>query len=133
MQIRINNIGVKPPAYIGTPPENAHRTLSVVQYYPCRYYGKLEEYLASGWVEESTALYKDNCSVSKNLFALSELCLGIASIVYNPKELCTDLKSVGERLLNLSKKDRNDFFEVYEIAVKKLAEACSDEDINLCG
>jgi hypothetical protein len=52
----------------------------------------------------------------------------IAYIKYDPDELCTDLKSVGERVLNLSKQDRDDFFEVYELATKKLAEAYSDED-----
>jgi hypothetical protein len=52
----------------------------------------------------------------------------IADLTYSTKEEDTFLETVGERLLNLSKEDRDTFFEVYEIAAKKLAEAYSDED-----
>ena len=130
MKIRINNIGAKKPAYIGSPPADAHRRLSIVQYYPCQYYGKLDEYLADGWeyVDEGTRIRKDNCTISKSFFDLEELLMGIADITYDPSEDCTDLETVGERVLNLSKKDREDFFEVYELAARKLREACSDED-----
>ena len=130
MKIRINNIGARPPAYIGQPPADAHRRLSIVLYYPCQYYGKLDEYLADGWeyVDEGTRIRKDNCTISKSFFDLEELLMSIADITYDPSEDCTDLETVGERVLNLSKKDREDFFEVYELAARKLREACSDED-----
>ena len=130
MKIRINNIGAKKPAYIGSPPADAHRRLSIVQYYPCQYYGKLDEYLADGWeyVDEGTRIRKDNCTISKSFFDLEELLMGIADITYDPSEDCTNLETVGERVLNLSKADREDFFEVYELAARKLREACSDED-----
>ena len=130
MKIRINNIGAKKPAYIGSPPADAHRRLSIVQYYPCQYYGKLDEYLADGWeyVDEGTRIRKDNCTISKSFFDLEELLMSIADITYDPSEGCTDLETVGERVLNLSKADREDFFEVYELAARKLREACSDED-----
>ena len=130
MKIRIDNIGTKKPAYIGKPPADAHRRLDIVRYYPCEYYGKLDEYIADGWetVEEGTHLKKDRCTISKSFFDREELCYTIAYIIYDPREVCTDLKSVGERLLSLSKKDRADFFEVYEIAAAKLREACSEEE-----
>jgi len=130
MKIRINNIGARPPVYIGKPSKDAYRTLSIVQYYPCQYYGKLEEYLADGWqyVDDGTRLRKDNCTISKSFFDKEELLMGIADLEYDPSEDCTDLKTVGERVLNLSKKDRDDFFEVYELAARKLREACSDEE-----
>ena len=130
MKIRINNIGARPPVYIGQPPKNAYRRLSIVLYYPCQYYGKLEEYLADGWeyVDEGTRLRKDNCTMSKSFFDKEELLMGIADIEYDSNEDCTNLETVGERVLNLSKKDREDFFEVYELAARKLREACSDED-----
>ena len=130
MKIRINNIGARPPVYIGEPPKNSYRTLSIVQYYPCQYYGKLEEYLADGWqyVDEGTRIRKDNCTISRSLFDKEELLMSIASITYDPSEDCTDLQTVGERILNLSKENREDFFEVYELAARKLRETCSDED-----
>ena len=130
MKIRINNIGARPPVYIGNPPENAYRRLSIVLYYPCQYYGKLEEYLADGWeyVDEGTRIRKDNCTISKSFFDKEELLMGIADLEYDSNEDCTNLETVGERVLNLSKKDREDFFEVYELAARKLRETCSDEE-----
>ena len=130
MKIRINNIGARKPAYIGSPPADAHLRLSIVQYYPCQYYGKLEEYLADGWqyIDEGTRLKKGNCAISKSFFDKEELLMSIADITYDPSEGCTDLETVGERVLNLSKQNREDFFEVYEIAARKLREACSDEE-----
>ena len=130
MKIRINNIGARPPAYIGQPPKDAHRRLSIVLYYPCQYYGKLEEYIADGWeyVDDGTRLRKDNCTMSKSFFDKEELLMSIADLEYDPSEDCTNLETVGERVLNLSKQNREDFFEVYELAARKLREACSDED-----
>lgn len=129
MKIRINNIGARPPVYIGKSPKDAHRTLSIVKYYPNQYYGKLEEYLADGWVyvDDNTRIKKNNCSISASMFNLEESCMSIADIEYDPSEGCTDLETVGERILYLSKKDREDFFEVYELAARKLREACSEE------
>ena len=130
MKIRINNIGARKPAYIGQPPADAHRRLSIVQYYPCQYYGKLEEYLADGWeyVDDGTRIRKDNCTISKSFFDTEELLMSIADLKYDSSEDCTDLETVGERVLNLSKQNREDFFEVYELAARKLREACGDED-----
>lgn len=129
MKIRINNIGARPPVYIDKSPKDAHHTLSIVKYYPNQYYGKLEEYLADGWdySEDNICLRKDNCSISASMFNLEESCMSIAYITYDPNERCTDLQTVGERILYLSKKDREDFFEVYELAARKLREACSEE------
>jgi hypothetical protein len=129
MKIRIDNIGARSPVYIGKPPANAHHILDIVQYYPCRYYGKLEEYLNDGWADcGNGVIRKDNCTIGKSCFSNEEVCNSIAQIEWNPKEDCTELSTIGERLLNLSKEDRDIFFEVYEIAAKKLAEAYSDED-----
>jgi len=129
MKIRINNFGAKSPTYIGKPPVNAHHILDIVKYYPCRYYGKLEEYLNDGWEDcGNGVIRKDNCTIGKSCFTLEEVCNSIAQIEWNPKEDCTELSTIGERLLDLSKEDRDTFFEVYEIAAKKLTEAYSDED-----
>jgi len=130
MKIRINNIGARPPVYIGKPPADVHRRLSIVQYYPNQYYRKLEEYLADGWeyVDNNTRLKKDNCLIGVSSFNNEELCMVVADVEYDSSEDCTDLKTVGERVLNLSKQNREDFFEVYELAARKLREACGDED-----
>lgn len=123
MKIRINNIGARSS-------ENSHRTLSFVKYYANMYYGKLKVHLDDGWeyVDDNTRIGKNNCFISVSAFDNEEMSMVIARITYDPDEICTDLKSVGERVLNLSKRDREDFFEVYELAARKLREACSDED-----
>lgn len=122
MKIRINNIGARPS-------ENAHRILSIVQYYPNQYYGKLEEYLANGWeyVDDNSRIRKYNCTISVSAFDKEEMSMVIARITYDPDELCTDLKSVGERILNLSEDDRKDFFEVYKIATNKMKEIFKEQ------
>lgn len=128
MKIRINNIGVHPTTYIGKQPDNAKHTLSIVQYYTNRYHGRLNEYLANGWeyVDSNTRIRKGNCTISVSAFNNAELCMVIAYITYDTDECVTDLKSVGERILNLSEDDRKDFFEVYKIAANRMKEARSE-------
>lgn len=128
MKIRINNIGVRPPTYISKQPENAKHTLSIVQYYTNRYHGRLDEYLANGWeyVDDNTRISKLNCTISVSAFDNEESCMVIAYITYDTDECVTDLKSVGERILNLSGDDRKDFFEVYKIAANRMKEARSE-------
>lgn len=128
MKIRINNIGVRPPAYSGKDPKIAKHTLSIVQYYTNRYHGRLDEYLANGWeyVDDNTRISKLNCIISVSAFDNEESCMVIAYITYDTDECVTDLKSVGERILNLSGDDRKDFFEVYKIAANKMKEARSE-------
>ena len=65
--------------------------------------------------------------MGKTMFDLEELCMVVAYITYDPDELCTDLKSVGERILSLSEDDRKDFFEVYKIATNKMKEKFNKE------
>ena len=129
MKIRINNIGVRPPAYISNQQENAKHTLSIVQYYTNRYHGRLNEYLANGWeyVDDNTRISKLNCTISVSAFDNEESCMVIAYITYDTDECVTDLKSVGERILNLSGDDRKDFFEVYKIAANRMKEKFNEE------
>ena len=129
MKIRINNIGVRPPTYISKPPENAEHTLNIVQYYTNCYHGRLDEYLANGWeyVDDNTRISKLNCTISVSAFDNEESCMVIAYITYDTDECVTDLKSVGERILNLSEDDRKDFFEVYKIAANRMKEKSNEE------
>lgn len=129
MKIRINNIGVRPPAYIGKQPENAQHTLSIVQYYTNRYYGQLNDYLANGWeyVDDNARISKLNCTISVSAFNSEESCMVIAYVTYDTDECVTDLKSVGERILDLSEDDRKDFFEAYKIATNKMKEIFKEQ------
>jgi hypothetical protein len=129
MKIRIDNIGAQPPTYLGNPPEDVDNRLVIVKYFPNGKYGKLQEYIdVLGWENDGDYVRKNMGSIHKNCFEGKENNIVIADLTYSTKEEDTFLETVGERLLNLSKEDRDTFFEVYEIAAKKLAEAYSDED-----
>ena len=122
MNIRINSFGAIPPTYFGKPPENAGRELSIVKYSPNTKYGKLQEYLDDGWENIGNSIKKDRCTIDKNCFTTEESIYVVATLTYDPKEECTDLETVGHRVLDLTKEDRETFFSVYEIAAKMLCE-----------
>jgi hypothetical protein len=129
MKIRIDNIGAQPPTYLGNPPENADNRLVIVKYFPNGKYGKLQEYIdVLGWEDDGDYIRKNMCSIHKNCFEGKENNIVIADLTYSTKEEITFLETVGERVLDLSLEDRETFFEVYEIAAWKLAEAYSDKD-----
>lgn len=94
-----------------------------VRWSPNPDYGKLDEYLKDGWVDEGdmivqTELYK--CSRSKSLFELKEFCYVVAWLKYDEKDEVCDLKTVGDRMLRLE--NIHDFMDVYKIADKKMKE-----------
>ena len=86
-------------------------------------YGKLEDYLKDGWVDEGdmivqTELYR--CSRSKSMFELKEFCYVIAWLEYDNKDEVCDLETVGDRMLRLE--NIRDFMDVYKIANEKMME-----------
>jgi hypothetical protein len=121
MKIRIDNFGAQPPTYLGKPPEDVDNRLVIVNYFPNDKYGKLQKYLDDGWAYDGDYVRKDMFSIHKNCFEGKENNIVIADLTYDAKEEDTFLKTVGERILYLSKKERETFFEVYALAAKKLA------------
>jgi len=129
MKIRIDNIGAQPPTYIGNPPEDLDNRLVIVEFFPNEKYGKLQEYIdILGWENDGDYIRKNMCSIHKNCFEGKENNIVIADLVYNPKEEDTVLKTVGERVLDLSPEDRETFFEVYAIAAKRLTKKCKQDE-----
>ena len=122
MKIRINNFGAEPPTYLCETPLHADQQLSIVKYSPNIKYGKLQEYLDEGWEDIGNSIKKDRCTIDKNCFTTVEAKYVVATLTYDTKEGCTDLRTVGQRVLELTKKDRETFFSVYEIAAKMLCE-----------
>jgi hypothetical protein len=49
-----------------------------------------------------------------------ESCYTIATLHYDGDEGCCDMKTIGPRLLQLSKPERDDFFTVYEYAEDRI-------------
>jgi hypothetical protein len=129
MNIRIDNIGVQPPTYFGTPPEDVDNRLVIVKFFPNEKYGRLQEYIdVLGWENDGEYIRKNMCSIHKNCFEGKENNIVIADLVYNSKEEDTVLKTVGERVLDLSPEDRETFFEVYAIAAKRLTKKCKQDE-----
>lgn len=87
-----------------------------------KYFGQKEKMLSEGWEEVGGSLKKDYHNISLAFFSLPEICYTIADLKYDKKEGGCDLNSVGSRILNLGKEDRELFFEVYKIAEAKLLE-----------
>ncbi len=129
MKVRINNIGAQPVAYIGKAPKVAEYECSIVKYYPNRYYGELENYLKDGW-EDKGAYIKCKCgSIDKNCFESKETNYVIAFLRYDPKEQCTRLETVGDRLLYIEEYERIYFFEVYKIADRMILEKVDKDEL----
>ena len=87
-------------------------------------YGKLEEYIKNGWVDEGDRIVHTEpclrCTRSKSLFELEETCYVVAWLKYDEKEEVCDLETVGDRMLRLE--NIHDFMDVYKIADKKMME-----------
>ena len=129
MKIRIDNIGAQPPTYISNPPEDLDNRLVIVEFFPNEKYGRLQEYIdILGWENDGEYIRKNMCSIHKNCFEGKENNIVIADLIYNSKEEDTVLKTVGERVLDLSPEDRETFFEVYAIAAKKLTKKCKQDE-----
>jgi len=129
MKVRINNIGAEPVAYIGKRFEEPKYELSIVKYHPNRYYGELESYLKDGWEDKGTYI-KCKCeSIDKNCFEGKETNYVIAFLRYDPKEQCTRLETVGDRLLYIEEYERIYFFEVYKIADRMILEKVDKDEL----
>ena len=94
----------------------------IVKWQPNCYYNKQQEYIDNGW-ELSGGFYRlNNTSISETCFENPETCCTIATLHYDEDERCCDLKTVGPRVLKLSKPERADFFAVYEYADDRIRE-----------
>ncbi len=89
--------------------------------------GAEERYLADGYErvegENGTWSMRTRChSIHSSCFENPESCYTVATLDYRKGEGCCDLKTVGSRLLELSKPERADFFAVYEYAEDRIQE-----------
>ena len=98
----------------------------IVKWQPNCYYGKQEEYLENGWESDGGFLRLNNTSIQESIFNLPETSYTIATLHYDADEGCCDMKTVGPRLLELSKLLRDDFFAVYEYAEERIRKEIED-------
>ena len=114
MRIRINNIEFK--EYVSTKKDKP--LYEIIKWYPNTYYNKEQEYRDNGYVDNGNFLKNDFHSIQKSLFNNRESCYVIAFIEKGSESW--DLRSVGERLVELNQEEQNDFFDVYRMGQKKL-------------
>lgn len=112
MRIRINDIECR----------FGQGRYEIVKWQRNLYYGKLQEYIDSGYDLEDGFLCYSNHRIQASMFDLPETCYTIATLHYTDDEGCCDMKTVGSRLLELSKPERADFFAVYEYAEDRIRE-----------
>ena len=121
MRIRINQIECR----------FSQGRYEIVKWQPNSYYNKQEEYLADGW-ERSGGFYRKGCTnVSEGCFVNPESCYTVATLHYEDGEGCCDMKTIGPRLLELDRTDREDFFAVYELAEDRIREEARNQEKEL--
>jgi len=99
----------------------------IVKWFTNPHYGAEERYLADGYErvegKNGTWSMQTRChSIHSSCFENPESCYTVATLDYRKDEGCCDLKTVGSRLLELSKTERADFFAVYEYAEDRIRE-----------
>lgn len=119
VDLRINQIGFQ-----ASSPEKG----SFIKYAPNQYFNRLQQYLEKGWTDQGDYIQcqeKYFGTIAKSLFLHPETHYVIGDLNYLDKEDCFQLTSVGDRILNwvlVDQKNRDDFYEVYLLAEKKMME-----------
>jgi hypothetical protein len=92
-----------------------------IVWYPNTYYGKREEILSGGkyTLLENGGLSSDSHIIHYSCFENKENCLVVAYLEID-KDDNYDLVTVGDRLLDLTEKEKDNFFTVYKQARKYL-------------
>lgn len=110
-QYRVNNIGFR----------IERGSLHILKYYKNEYFGNFDKMVDEGWEPDSEGgLHKDCVTITKSCFRNPESCYTIALLELDREEYATTLHTVGQRVLDLNKREREDFFKVYKKAHKYL-------------
>jgi hypothetical protein len=122
IKVRINNIEFR---------TTGRNRGEIIKWYPNNYYGKLEQYLNDGWEDVGPGIMSKGedhygCTISKDCFKNKESCFVVAWVQFDESNDCCDMTTVGPRVIELDKEERDTFFEVYELADKKLTQRGKD-------
>lgn len=103
-RLRIDNIELRKTKYKNT-------TYEFIKWYPNPYYKQDEKMLSEGYIDTGYSLRKGNVSVSYSCFENPESCYVVAWLKKDKEGYY--LQTVGNRLLELSKEERDTLFEIY--------------------
>jgi hypothetical protein len=123
MRVRINNIECR----------FSQGRYEIIKWYTNDYYGAEERMISEGWEKVTWdngdwSMKRQNTQINSSCFKNPESCYTIATLEYSRGEDCCDMKTVGNRLLQLSKKNRKDFFAVYQLAEEMINHENRDKD-----
>ena len=110
MRIRINQIECR----------FSQGRYEIIKWYPNSYYGAEAKYLEDGYELSGGFYKKDNVSIGESCFKNPESCFTVATLHYDDNERCCDMRTIGSRLLDLDKQERDDFFDVYNMAEDRI-------------
>lgn len=89
------------------------RDKEIVLWSKNQYYGKMDEMMSEGWKINGLYLSYKNTHIQLSIFDKKESCIVIA-FFDNDDDGVSIIHPVGERLLDLNKRDRDNFFKLYE-------------------
>jgi hypothetical protein len=120
INVRVNNIGAKPPtpASQGSPVPKS--LLCIIKYYHNKLYGQLNQCLGEGWIECGDKIEKGGRVLEKSLFTKPEVEYVLAFVYRKNASTPPRLESVADRLIELPSSDILDFWEVYRLADREL-------------
>ncbi len=96
--------------------KSTHYSHEIILWYPNHYYGKESDYDLNRWEDDYCPKNTIGVHIGKSCFIDPEHCYVIADLIKTKEGF--DLKTVGNRVLDLSEEDLNDFIKVYKKAVK---------------
>lgn len=111
----------------------SQRRYEIVKWYPNEYYNAEQKLIEEGYVKVefengNWSMKKDYHSITSSCFKNPESCFTVATLHYDDGEGCCDMRTIGTRLLDLDKQERDDFFDVYAMAEERIhREACLKE------
>ena len=119
MKKRIGNLEFAPATYL-LPKDNwpKHPAYHINYYYPNAYYGHESEYIKEGdWYK-----YPNNsfCRIHKDCFKHEQSCMAIASFNYDDRNECYDIRFIGDRPLEITKEEREIFWELLNYGYRLL-------------
>ena len=123
-RLRINNLQLRPASYLCKEPP--FPSWHIDFFYPNPYYGKESDYDKDGdfYIKPNTEI---PVRIHKDCFKYKESCYAVAAFERDSNGYY-ELKFIGDRPLNLKKKDFEDFMKLVKFGYKELNKQCEDSE-----